>query len=374
MKRIGFLVNPIAGMGGRVGLKGTDGVLEEALGRGAHPVAPLRAKEALRELDGTVKKISIATSDGKMGGELLREMGIPNSVVYRPAEKTTFRDTQNTCKQFLEENLDLIIFCGGDGTARDIYEIIGDKIPLIGVPSGVKMFSGVFSVNPRCIPELINNFLDNDTEIREAEIMDIDEEKYRENVLDIKLFGYGRTIYLPNLVQRRKSTFQKESETESKRNIALFMRELMRDGALYIVGAGTTTKAIPDLMAIEKTLLGVDLVKNETIIAKDLSEKEILARIAEETKVRIVVSPIGAQGFLFGRGTQQISPEVIKKVGVENIIPIATPYKLSQTPNLMVDTGDEELDRKLSGDKTVVCGYRLAQKKKVLGGNLSQGN
>ncbi|MCK4637337.1 MAG: NAD(+)/NADH kinase, partial [Methanomicrobia archaeon] len=249
--------------------------------------------------------------------------------------------------------------------------VIGSTIPIVGIPAGVTMFSGIFSINPQSISELITKFLDNQIQIREAEIMDIDEEMYRQNNFDIKLFGYAQTIYVPNLIQRRKSTFQSESEDVSKRNIACFLRELMKDGALYILGAGTTTKSIADLMGIKKTLLGVDLVKDEKLVARDVCEKDILTYIKGEDDVKIVVSPIGAQGFIFGRGNQQISAEVMRKVGTENVIIIATPYKLSQSPHLLVDTGDEELDRTLAGDKIVVCGYRMAQRKKVSGGIIS---
>jgi len=372
MKKVGFIVNPVAGMGGTVGLKGTDGVLEEALRRGARPVAQNRAKKALERLNGRKADLVMVTSSGEMGENILKGLNFPNySIMYYPKKKTSRSDTQKACKIFLEEDVDLIIFCGGDGTARDIYEVIGNEIPIIGIPAGVKMFSGIFSINPQSISELIAKFLDNQIQIREAEIMDIDEEMYRQNNFDIKLFGYSQTIYVPNLVQRRKSTFQSESEDVSKRNIACFLRELMRDGALYILGAGTTTKSIADLIDIKKTLLGVDLVKDEKLVARDVCERDILTYIEGEDYVKIVVSPIGAQGFIFGRGNQQISAKIIKKVGTENVIIIATPYKLSQSPHLLVDTGDEELDRTLAGDKIVVCGYRMAQRKKVLGGIIS---
>ncbi|HDN81874.1 MAG TPA: ATP-NAD kinase [Methanomicrobia archaeon] len=369
MKRIGFIVNPVAGMGGRVGLKGTDGVLEEALRRGARPVAQSRAKKALERLNGRKADLVVVTSSGEMGENVLEDLNFPTYfIVHHPKKKTSSLDTRRTCEIFLGEDIDMILFCGGDGTARDVYEVIGNKIPIIGIPAGVKMFSGVFSINPQSISKLITKFLDNQVQIREAEIMDIDEEMYRQNNFDIKLFGYAKTIYVPNLVQKRKFTFQSENEDESKRDISYFIRELMKDDTLYILGAGTTTKSIADLIGIKKTLLGVDLVKDEKLVARDVCERDILAHIEGED-AKIVVSPIGAQGFVFGRGNQQISAKVIKKVGAENIIIIATPYKLSQSPHLLVDTGDEELDRTLSGYKTIVCGDRMAQRKKIIGGD-----
>ncbi len=366
MKKLGFLVNPIAGMGGSVGLKGTDGVVKEAIERGAYPVASHRAKIALEKLNGEKKDLTFLTPSGAMGGDVLRRVGIPHMTVCHPQETTTSRDTQKTCERFLAEDVDLILFCGGDGTARDVYTTVGDTLPVLGIPAGVKMFSGVFSVTPYTLSPLLIHFINGRTHLREASILDINEEMYRHNIFDTQLFGYAHTIYVPGLVQQKKSTFHSETEKESKRNIALFMRELMRDGALYILGAGTTTKNITDHMGIDKTLLGVDLVKNEKIVKKDVCEEDILNCIKGEDEVRIVVSPIGAQGFIFGRGTQQISADVIKKVGTENIIVIATPYKLHQTPSLLVDTGDEKLDKELAGERRVVCGYRQAQRKKVL--------
>ena len=370
MIKAGFIINPVAGMGGAVGLKGTDGVLEEALERGARPVAHIKAKKALENLNGRRSDLNLLTSSGVMGENILEALEFPEfSVVYHPEKKTSGKDTQKVCKILLEENVDLIIFCGGDGTARDIYEIVKDQIPIIGIPSGVKMFSGVFSVNPESISLLIEKFLEDKAEIREAEIMDIDEESYRRDELNLKVFGYARTVYVPLLVQRSKSLFQSVSEERSKREIAEFMKEVMRDNALYILGAGTTTKSIADSMGIEKTLLGVDLVKNGELIAKDVNEREILSYMEKERNVKIVVTPIGAQGFIFGRGNQQISADVIKKAGKENIIVIATPHKLNQTPYLLVDTGDEKLNEELSGYKTIVCGYRMAQRKKIIGGD-----
>ncbi|HIE34461.1 MAG TPA: ATP-NAD kinase, partial [Candidatus Altiarchaeales archaeon] len=213
--------------------------------------------------------------------------------------------------------------------------------------------------------EVVREFLTKRTKIKEAEIMDIDEEKFRENILDVKLFGYALIPYKPTLVQGRKFIFYEESDERNKENIARFCVEFMRDGSLYILGAGTTVKKIPDLLGIEKTLLGVDIVKNGKLIAKDVNENQILDILKRDKNAHIIVSPIGAQGFIFGRGNQQISSRVIRRVGVENIIIIATNEKLSQLPYLLVDTGDEDLDKELCGYKQIVCDYHLAQRKRV---------
>ncbi|MFQ6137196.1 MAG: ATP-NAD kinase family protein, partial [Candidatus Hydrothermarchaeales archaeon] len=239
------------------------------------------------------------------------------------------------------------------------------EIPILGIPAGVKMHSAVFSINPEATSKILLNFLEGKSDLREAEIMDTDEEKYRQGRLDSELFGYALTPYEPLLVQSGKFAFYSTTEECSKEDIARFAAEFMRDDSLYILGPGSTIKKISDLLGIDKSLLGVDVVKDQKLVAKDVSEREILDILENEKKAKILVSPIGAQGFVFGRGNQQISPEVIREVGKENIIILATPQKLEHTPALLVDTGDSELDRQLSGDVQVISSYRLAQRKKI---------
>ncbi|MFQ5975183.1 MAG: ATP-NAD kinase family protein [Candidatus Hydrothermarchaeales archaeon] len=366
MKKIGFLINPIAGMGGRVGLKGTDGeeILKEAVKRGAEPISKIRAKEALEGL--TEYQFEILTSGGKMGESVLQEIGFLNFlVVYSPSDITTAQDTIDACRDFLQNDVDLILFCGGDGTARDIYGVIGKKRPILGIPAGVKMHSSVFAITPKAASKIVIDFLEGKSIMGEGEVVDTDEDKYRKGELDVRLYGYALTPKAPALLQSSKSAFYGITEEKAKEAIASFAAEFMRDGSLYILGPGSTVMKISDLMGIEKSLLGVDLVKDGKLLCKDAGEQEILKILEKEGKAKILVSPIGAQGFVFGRGNQQISAEVIKKVGVENIIILATPQKLEQTPVLLVDTGDSNLDAQLSGERQVIAGYRLAQRRKI---------
>ncbi|MDI6917092.1 MAG: ATP-NAD kinase family protein [Thermoplasmatales archaeon] len=363
MKKIGFLINPVAGMGGKVGLKGTDGKVEEALKMGARPVSFERAKKAMECLKNYKNKMKIFTCSGEMGEKCLK--GFEHEIVYSPPEKTTADDTKKACRKFLEKEVDLVLFCGGDGTARDVYDVVGHEIPMIGIPSGVKMHSAVFGLNPRIVGEIVVEFLENEMEFMDAEVMDTDEEKYRRNILDVKLFGYARIPYKPMLVQAGKSIFQSPDEKTAKKDIARYVVEMMEKDVLYVLGAGTTVKEIADLLNAEKTLLGVDVMKNKRIVAKDVNEKQLLDIIKDEKKAKIVVSPIGAQGFVFGRGNQQMSPDVIKKVGTENIIIVAAKQKILSTPNLLVDTGDETLDKKLKGYRKVVTGYHEMTMKKI---------
>lgn len=363
MKKVGFLVNPVAGMGGAVGLKGTDGLAEEALARGAVPIAPQRAAAALAglaDLDAL-----FLTAAGEMGEKSLRRAGLRSRVVHRPSGPSTTEDTRGACRLFVEEGVDLIVFSGGDGTARDVAGVVGSRVPIIGIPAGVKMHSGVFAISPKAAGELLRGYLAGVLRTRETEILDVDEEKYRAGTLDTQIYGVASVPYLPVLLQERKQIYSATDEEGIKEEIAAFASEFMRDGSAYILGAGTTTAKIAELLGVEKTLLGVDVVQDGRTICRDASEEDLLRTIEAAGRTKIVVSPIGAQGFVLGRGSQQISSRVLRRVGPENLIIVATPHKLKETPRLLVDTGDPELDAVVSGKRLVICGYRIAQRKEV---------
>lgn len=363
--RIGFLVNPIAGMGGAVGLKGTDGLAHEAVARGARPVAPERARSFLKLLDQEpAGKLLFLTASGEMGEELLRDFGFCYQVVYDSPEQSGADDTRAACEEIRNHGVDLIVFCGGDGTARDVASSAGD-IPILGIPAGVKMHSGVFAISPQAAAELTLAYAKGELKVRDTEIVDVDEELYRNGELQTRLYATARTPYKPVLVQERKRIYASVSEEEFKDQIALFAREFMRDGSAYILGAGTTTAKIAGLMGIEKTLLGVDVIQDGRVVMKDASERDLLDLLDRAKRAMIIVSPIGAQGFILGRGSQQISPRVVRRAGIKNLIVVATPHKLEEIDSLLVDTGDSELDRELSGRRQVVTGYRIAQLKDV---------
>jgi len=363
--RIGFLVNPIAGMGGPVGLKGTDGLAEEAIAMGARPRAMERARACLDLLSKERDAILFFTASGSMGESCLEECGLDYKVVYSALPVTSSRDTIRTCQAFLDEGVDLILFCGGDGTARDVAGIAGST-PILAIPAGVKMHSGVFAASPQAAADLVIRFLNGELNLRDTEIVDVDEELYRAGILQTKLYALAKTPYLPVLVAERKRIYSSVQEDEFKDQIALFASEFMQDGSAYIIGAGTTTSRIADILGLEKTLLGVDVVKDGRLMITDASEQDLLELLDRETRVMIIISPIGAQGFILGRGNQQLSAEVIRRVGIDKLIIISTPHKLAEIPYLLVDTGDEDLDESLAGMRQVVTGYRIAQMKDTL--------
>lgn len=363
--KIGFIINPIAGMGGAVGLKGTDGLEDDAAARGAKPLAAGRARLCLQLISPAAKdSFLFYTASGEMGERELEQSGLSFEVVYKAGERSSSQDTIRTCRQFLEQNVDLILFCGGDGTARDIAGVVG-MLPMLGIPAGVKMHSGVFAISPQAAAELAVGYVRGEIEARETEIVDVDEELYREGELQTRLYAVARTPYRPALVQERKRIYSSRNEDEFKNQIALFAAEFMRDGSAYILGAGTTTARIAEVLGLEKTLLGVDVIKNGMLLIKDASEKDLLAMLEGEQAVKIILSPIGAQGFILGRGSQQISAAVIKRIGEENLIVVSTPHKLAELPRLLVDTGDLQTDTALAGRRLVVTGYRMAQRKET---------
>jgi predicted polyphosphate/ATP-dependent NAD kinase len=387
-KKIGFIINPIAGMGGRVGLKGTDGVLIEAISRGAEPEAQTRAFEAMNkfvELYGNLvqnnnksdKNIIILTCSGAMGFYVLKKASLFNhkniqvQIVYEPEnpENTKAEDTKQACEIFQNRGVELIIFCGGDGTARDVFSVVDAKTQILGIPSGVKMHSGVFATHANVIGELLLDFLKGGLDSADAEILDLDETRYRAGEWNIRLFGVAKTPHDPSLIQRGKHMVESASEDEIKEEIAEYIKEEMENNTnvMYILGSGSTVKAIGKLIGLDITLLGIDAVYQGKLIGKDLNEKELLGLISEYEKSRLILSPIGAQGFILGRGNLQLSPEVIKKVGLDKIDVISTPAKLADLEALRVDTNDQELDSAFEkmGYLKVIFGYRQMRLKKV---------
>jgi len=354
--KIGFIVNPIAGMGGSVGLKGTDNLYEKAIELGAREVSQERAREFLENSKEVLKNFEILTVSGKMGENVLKECGIENFIiVYKTKEKTDRYDTIESARIMLKNNVDILIFVGGDGTARDIVEAVDSKIPVLGIPSGVKMYSAVFTPTPFSAVQILKEFLKNNVSFQEREVMDIDEEKYRMNRLEIKLYGYLKVPYLDDFVQNSKAEIYSTEDEEDKQGIAEFIIDNMENEVTYILGPGTTVKKIQELLGIEYTLLGFDAVKNKKLIGKDLNEKGILTLL--NGKVKIILSPIGNQGFIIGRGNLQLTKEVLKRINREDIIVVSTPLKLQGIKYLLVDTGDRSLDMKFSGYYKVIVGY-----------------
>ncbi len=362
--KLGLIVNPLAGIGGRVGLKGSDGVdiQKKAMSLGAIPEASIRASQALRKLNPIQDKLEILCYPGEMGEEITRSSGFVSFVSGSIIKgETTAQDTRNAAREMLEHEVDLLLFAGGDGTARDICTEIGEKIPALGIPAGVKILSAVFAIHPASAGELALHFLQGGVSCKEAEVMDIDEESFRQGRLSARLYGYLRVPFHRNLMQGLKSP-SNPGERASLDGIAAAFKRRMLSNCLYIIGPGTTTRALTDKIGLAKTLLGVDVYQNGAMVATDASEQVLLSLLAKQEiqslPTFIVVTPIGGQGFIFGRGNQQISPAVIKKVGKERILVVSTTEKVDSLGGrpFLVDTGDRELDQELSGFIRVLTG------------------
>jgi len=368
MKKLGLIVNPIAGMGGRVGLKGTNGadVIKKALWLGAIPVSPGKAAEALRVIKRSGLDFELITYPAEMGTDEAREAGLKVRTIGNIIPgNTTAEDTKRAAREMLAENVDLILVAGGDGTIADVIEAIDTRVPILGVPTGVKMHSAVFANTPEAAGDVAVRFLREELPLHAAEVMDIDEEAYRQDRLSAKLKGFAEVPYEPTMVQATKEG-STGYELADQKAIARWVFELMEKGRAYILGPGTTTRAVAEELGIyDSTLLGVDIVRDYKMITRDVNEEQILWAI-EGKPATIIVSPIGRQGFVLGRGNQQISPKVVEKVGKENILVIATPQKLSSTPTLKVDTGDAKLDEVFRGYIKVITGYRQSRMVKII--------
>ncbi|MGC8975182.1 MAG: ATP-NAD kinase family protein [Thermoprotei archaeon] len=367
--KLGFVVNPVAGMGGSVGLKGTDGELyEEALKRGAKPVAPSKAVRFLQALSERGFKGVIIAANSIMGCDYLSLSKLRFSCLDLPDPSkhiTSREDTLRVVKALLESSVDLIVFVGGDGTARDVLSVAGTKIPILGVPSGVKMYSGVFAASPEAAAEVVLEFEGGNVAVDHAEVADVDETKLREDLLSVRVYGYAVTPVLEGFVVPSKDLVG--GSEEEKWGIAkYFIEDYMLPGVLYFLGPGTTTKAIADLLGLKKTLLGVDAVYEGCLVGRDLSESEIISLIEKYKHASLVVSVIGRQGYIFGRGNQQFSARVLRLVKKNNIFVLATPSKLAGIRYLLVDVGDPELELELSGYWRIITGYGEETVKLVL--------
>ena len=355
-------------MGGRVGLKGSDGVVELAIERGAEPSAHLRAGEMLRTLRARLDEhpapphFSWITCSGVMGEEALRQAGFENlDVVYRPTAPPDSKDTHRAVCAFRESDASLVVFSGGDGTARDVCSETGGTTAILGIPAGVKMYSGVFGVSPALTAEVLLGYLEGRFGLSEADVLDVDEEAFRRGRLEVRLYDSARTPHEPGLVQTAKQVIKDRDEGSAKAQIAEHLAEELesRSEVLFLLGPGSTLASIADRIGLEKTLLGVDAVLDGEFVGRDLDEHALLELIADHPRVRLVLSPIGAQGFVLGRGNQQLSPAVLRGIEREDLVIVATSAKLDRTPALRFDTGDAAVDEGLvgSGFLPVVTGY-----------------
>lgn len=368
MKKIGLVVNPIAGMGGKVGLKGTDGraIVERAIALGAKAEAASKASLSLKILADLKEDFSIYGASGEMGEVSAKLAGLELEVVYTPSVETGAEDTKALCQALTARGVDLILFAGGDGTARNIYESIGLNLPVVGIPAGCKIHSPVFGLSPENAGKLVKEWIEDfPLELVKKEVIDIEEEAFRHDQIHTQVYGYLKvpndTRYLQNL---KSSTPQ--SDRQAQLSAALRLIDEMEEDVLYIIGSGTTPAAVMEELNLPYTLLGVDLIKNKKLVAKDVNEAAILNAMADQ-KSKLILTPMGGQGYIIGRGNQQLSSQVLDQLTKEQVTIMATPGKLAglQGQPLLIYSGDEMVDHRFEGYYRVIVGYDRYVLKKV---------
>lgn len=370
MKKVGLIINPIAGMGGSVGLKGTDGsdILHEAILRGAKPLAQEKVGVALQAITDQKDEVFFYTAGGNLGEKLLASLGFHYEVSYRPEAQaqsdgenqepeSSSQDTIKAAQSFLAHEPELIVFAGGDGTARCIYRALGENVPVLGIPAGVKIHSAVFALSPKLAGETLAAYLKDNTPLVKREVMDIDEAAYREGKLLTSLYG-ALSVPLEKKRMQNKKAPSPLSDKAAQISIAQYVYDQMEDDCYYLLGAGSTVSSLKELLGYDSTVLGIDLVYQKKVLARDLNEQAILEYI-QGHRAKLITTPIGGQGFLFGRGNQQVSAKVLQEIGKDNIIIVASENKIAslEKKELVFYTGDPETDKAIEGYYRVISAY-----------------
>lgn len=376
---VGLLVNPIAGMGGSVGLHGTDGTarLVKAIRRGARPSSAERAARAAMVLEARAEPRWLVPM-GALGAQVLQTIGASTVKVFcekparaladpqtgvavgelpiAPEYATTIADTVAAARHIADHGVDLLLFSGGDGTARDVLAGTGGSVPLLGIPSGVKMRSGVFAVGPLAAGILAAVYLSEKERRRtEVEVVDLDEEGHT-------VFHGVATVPLANrsLLVPAKQGLGFSSEAELQAACEMLAREV-DPSVLHLFGPGTTTARILKALGFDKTApLSVDALLNGQLVGQDLSEREISTLVQHASRTRLILGVVGGQGFLLGRGNQQLTAKIIERIAPEDVVIVASNAKLAALvpPVLQVEAGDCCLIQRLTGYRRVLVGPR----------------
>ncbi|MFE6997903.1 ATP-NAD kinase family protein [Microbacterium sp. NPDC057659] len=408
---IGLVVNPVAGIGGPAGLAGSDGadVQRSARERGSAPRAGLRALTALEVVASRHPGAVLATASGAMGADAVRAAGLVPWVVYPPCSElsdslhsnagsgqlrdttsgTDAADTAAAVAALAAAGCELILVVGGDGTMRDVVDGLAsvrtqgdgpadgyvgvsadiresvlhpsraeERMPaVLGIPAGVKMYSPVFAVSPRAAGSVASEWLSRGgLPATEREVLDIDEEQMRRVRVSPTLFGTLPVPVVPGRTQARKAATP-ASEQAAVAAAARGVVARLEPGVRYLLGPGGTTAEVARILGIRSTALGVDVIRDGELLATAASEQQLLDEIAQGP-AKAVVTVIGGQGFLLGRGNQQLSARVIRALGDDPLLVVAPEQKLIDLGGspLIVDTGAPDLDARLAGHIRIVTG------------------
>lgn len=347
-------------------MKGSDcaGGRRIAARLGYKKTAGTRAYECIRQIR-EEEGLRVIAPEGEMGGDVLAAANIPYEKIRtgRPADReiisgkapgerevTTREDTLRYAKILKNQGIDLLVFCGGDGTARDICEAVEDHVPVLAVPAGVKMYSACYAVSPYQAGTLLRDFIrGRQMNFDYREVMDIDEKDLEDPSVSPVLYGFLQSLSDGIRIQKAKEICR--GDVSDREELADYIISAMEEDFLYIIGPGGTTYCLKERLEGEGTLRGVDVARGRKIVLKDGNEKEIFRLLEEGVPAKIIVTCLGGNGFLFGRGNQQISPRIIRRVTKENLILAVTKEKLLslRSAPMLVDTGDRETDRYLRG-------------------------
>ena len=362
--KLGVVVNPFAGIGGALALKGSDGaeIREKALAMGAEKKANEKMAKALSILEALSGQFTVVTASGDMGETICESLGIPYEVIYTAdAVQTEGEDSERAAKAMVDANVDLLLFAGGDGTARNICSVVGTQVPVLGVPAGCKIHSGVYCVSPSAAGQVVSQMIAGElVSEMDAEVRDIDENAFREGKVIAKHYGEMRVPAELTYVQAVKMG-GKEDEALVLDDIAAYVGEIIDDepDTYFVMGSGSTVGAVMDFLGLENTLLGVDVVKQGELIASDVTASELIA-LTHDKPTKVILTVIGGQGHILGRGNQQLSPAFIRQIGKQNMLVVATKQKLQALNGkpLRLDSSDAALDAELTGAFTVITGYK----------------
>ncbi len=372
MVRLGLLVNPDAGLGGRLGLKGSDGQAEYARSQGAEDRAGPRVTDCLAyfsKLHRDCSNIEWVTSKGRMGTDWMSDDLGAVEKIHESIGNTSATDSSGLIANLLDSGIDLLLYGGGDGTTRDIVAALESHgrsdLPIIGVPCGVKMHSGCFASSPKAAAEVLSAWLNGDLLIASTEVLDLDEELYREGKWVVRLYAEAMTPASPRWMQGTKQRVEASGEEEIVEGLADHIKELlMTEDRLIIWGSGGTLRTIGKIVGLKPTLLGIDASVGEKQVGVDLNEEQLLELLdTHNGPITLLLSPMGGQGFLIGRGNLQLSPAVLRHVGVNDVLGICTPAKLLTVRRLRIETGDTNLDAEFAEKKylKVLQGYRTTR-------------
>ena len=370
--RIGLVVNPLAGIGGAVGLQGSDGevVQRAARERDGKPRGEERLSiflQALRtRLGGDFGRLAWCTWGGVMGAQILSSNGVIAQVAGEPAAQTSAQDTQLAVKTLGARYVDLLIFVGGDGTARDVLTAADEQTCVLGLPAGVKMHSGVFAISPSAAADVVAGLAQGSLvgriprEVRDYVPAAKDATNAKHQAVATKRYGELWVPEAAGYLQQMKVGGKEDEGLVVQEIVSFFLdHPEIYSGKALVMGPGSTCLAIKQALGLNGALLGCDVLLPTGEAMENATSADLL-NLASQHTLHVLVSFTRHQGFLLGRGNQQLSAEVLHALSwKQDATVLGSRTKLAtldQRP-MLVDTGDARLDQQLSGLVSVLTGY-----------------